>query len=148
MIHCGTNNIQNDVRTVIINKIKSLIDELRKNNPTAIILVSDILARPKDHATSGVKVIDINNALRIHVPLWGCKLVASHKLTFKNNKPVADLYDDGLHLNQKGSIKLRQFINQRLAEFGTKPVNQCHNATYLRRSQWSKNLLHHVHYNY
>jgi hypothetical protein len=148
LVHCGTNNLLKDDATTIISKTKLIVHEIKNANPMASILVSDILSRPKDHVVLGQKVININNNLRWTVPSWGCHLVASHKFTFRNRQPIADLFEDGLHLNRSGTLKLRQFLSQRLSEHGVKPNGPRQVSIYLKRFQWSKNIKNYIVRNY
>jgi hypothetical protein len=140
LIHCGTNNIQKDSKETIVLKFKLLIDEIRIINPSVNLLISDILARPIDHTSHGQRVIETNCLLRGKIPLWNCHLVASHKISFRNCKPVPELFLDGLHLNQNGTMKLKQFLSQRLSEYGTKPISHRCSSLYLRRHQWSNDM--------
>jgi hypothetical protein len=96
------------------------------------------LARPIDHPTFGLKCAKINKSLRDLSKSWGTSFVASHKITLKAGRPISAMYYDGLHLNMPAVKKFRQFISQRLCEYGSKPTiyisGSCH---YYRRSEWA-----------
>jgi lysophospholipase L1-like esterase len=138
LIHCGTNNISVDSEDCIISKFERMIEIIRTLNGKAKILISSILARPVDHSKYGLKCAKINKILRDMSKTWNVAFVASHKITLKFGKPKTEMYYDGLHLNAAAVKKFRQFISQRLCEYGTKPSILISGSNYYyRRIHWS-----------
>jgi lysophospholipase L1-like esterase len=141
LILCGTNNIQKNTPENVLNKMKNLVEYLLSVNPRPQVIISAILPRPLDYATSHPIIKQINKELNRLCPRWGAKYIASFKLFIKYGRPVDDYYSDGLHLNANGTRRLRQFLSQRLAELGNKPSQEMSGInTYLKRSIWSNNL--------
>jgi lysophospholipase L1-like esterase len=137
LIHCGTNNINKNTPSEIVSKLESLINKIKETNPTLTILLSAILPRPIDNTTTGESVKYVNMELKKLCPLWGVCFVASYKMMFRRGTPVEAYYQDGLHLNENGTRRLRQYFSQRLADLGKKPENDLMKSIYLRRSEWS-----------
>jgi hypothetical protein len=139
LIHCGTNNIVSDSEPTIIDKFKIILTTLTNYNKDAHIMISTILARPLDHNKYGPKCASINRRLRELSKVDNFSVVMSHKITLKAGKPITDMFYDGLHLNQPAVKKLRQYLSQRLAEYGSKPESIISGKTYyLRRCEWSQ----------
>jgi hypothetical protein len=137
LVLCGTNNVGHDTIAIILEKLELLVRQIYMANEQAIVLLSSILARPLDHDRVGHMCAQLNRQLKVKCMEWGVKFVAAHKITLKFGKPINDLFYDGIHLKQPGVIKLRQYLSQRLAEYGTKAVNQTHGQSiYLRRQGW------------
>jgi hypothetical protein len=81
----------------------------------------------------------INKKLKEMSVNSGFICITSHKITLQGGKPLESLFYDGLHMKKAGVFKFRQYLCQRLSEFGTKPnIPVSGSNHYLRRPQWSK----------
>jgi hypothetical protein len=102
--------------------------------------MSAILPRLKDDDIYCQKVKEINSELEKSCIEWGVSFIKSNKIMLKYGKPVSEYYHDGLHLNKKGVLRLRQFFSQKLAELGCKPMSTASTTVYLRRHEWKVGL--------
>jgi lysophospholipase L1-like esterase len=139
LLHCGTNNVVKNNIPEIISKFENLITLLNRLNPNVKILISTILARPIDFDKYGAKCAELNQKLKTFCHDHHLGYVATHKITLKYGRPITDLYYDGIHLKDTGVRKLKQFLSQRLAEYGNRPTQLGFTSTYLKRSHWQKN---------
>jgi lysophospholipase L1-like esterase len=137
LIHCGTNDTGSSSVLNIVEKFKNIIHLLKSLNGAAKILISAILPRLRDDVDTGPNIKLINFELRSNCRTWGAEYIASNRLLLHSGKPVAKYYCDGIHLSSQGTKRLRQFFSQKMAELGTKPVEDLGTATYLRRPEWS-----------
>jgi hypothetical protein len=137
LLHCGTNNIEKDTTETILSKFEALVHVVKSINADAKILISSILPRPLDFSTLGFRATVINSSLKRKCLNWGVYFVATHKMTLKFGKFCPEFYQDGIHLNQPGVKRVRQFFCQRLAEFGSKPLDNVGSTLYLKRWQWN-----------
>lgn len=96
ILHCGTNDLTNDVKT--IKRIKRLINEIEENFASTELVISSIIQRFD---------LDVNDDIdRINERLR--KLCVSKGLTFIDNKNITEscLNRGKLHLNRRGTSYL------------------------------------------
>ena len=96
ILHCGTNDLTNDVNTT--KKIKKLIKEIKENFTSTELVISGIIQRYDQNFNEDIE--RINEKLR--------KLCVSKGLTFIDNKNINEgcLNRGKLHLNRRGSSYL------------------------------------------
>ena len=117
IIHVGTNDIFaiNCSQFQII--MKEIIQEIRKCNPSTLILLSSILPRPVDFKDSKMQVAQFNNSLKELANTNNIRFMACEKSFFNRyGYPIKCLFQkDKLHLSFTGLTKLQQFIANTLA---------------------------------
>jgi hypothetical protein len=143
LVHCGTNNVDQDTCEEIVLKTVVLVTKIRQLKPDMKILVSSILPKLKTDGTWNKSVDQINEMLWAKSGPCQFYFVASYKVIVdcKTKMPNHDYYLDGIHLNKMGTLRLRQFLTQVLSEQGHKSQVVFSSSTYLRRSQWQGSML-------
>ena len=112
VIHVGTNDLSgNDIKTILL-KYKRLIKLVQSVNSSAVIGVSSILPKPCETEEENERIITLNREVKT--------LCSDHKVHFipsyrpfvaKAKKINIELFArDKLHLNFKGSVKLRNCL--------------------------------------
>lgn len=112
IIHVGTNDVQSLKVDEIISAYNNLIEVVKQNSDTSII-ISSILPRPVDHHVTGDKVRLINSKLKQLCKQRKVQYLHTFRPFLKNCQPLRELYaikDQGLHLNLDGTRRLRQFF--------------------------------------
>jgi lysophospholipase L1-like esterase len=136
MIHVGTNNIPVNSEDQIMSKLSELILNVKCQFPNINIIFSSILPRPQNNECYGTKIQNINKKLKSLCLEHNIYFAASYKPFVKYGKVCSQYYYDGVHLTQQGTFRLRQFMSQRLAEYGNKPLDLEGHSTYLIRPEW------------
>ena len=92
ILHCGANDITNDVNTV--KKIKKLVKEIKENDSSTDIVISGLIKRFDRNAIDGIE--RINEKLR--------RWCIGKGLTFIDNNNINEscLNRGKLHLNRRG----------------------------------------------
>ena len=104
ILHCGTNDITNDVNTV--KKIKKLVKEIEENDGSTDIVISGLIKRFDRNAIDDIE--RINEKLK--------RWCIGKRLTFIDNNNINEscLNRGKLHLNRRGSSylvnNLKKFI--------------------------------------
>jgi hypothetical protein len=136
LLHCGTNDIPKTPIKDFIPKFKRLVDLIRINAPQIVIIVSAVLPRLRDDAIFYEKIKEVNFQVKKSCEEWRVWFVPSNRLMLRNGKPIVDYYYDGLHLNNHGIIRLKQYFSQKLSELGGKPTSVNSTTSYQKRSEW------------
>jgi lysophospholipase L1-like esterase len=144
LIHCGTNDVDSFDLDEIVSKFENLIKTINNINPETKILISSILPKFDKNGESDPRISKINKAIWDKCASWRCFFVASFKVLSHEDEPCSAYFLDGIHLNKDATLRVRQFMTQRLAEWGNKPQSPFSSATYLKRSQWMKGVSCHL----
>ena len=97
IIHCGTNNLRSDEPEETAKKIVNVA--LAASRTVRSVAVSSILARG-DSDLMESKRVQVNNLLERSLETYGIDFIKHEN--FDENWQVL-LYDDGIHLNQRGT---------------------------------------------
>ena len=98
LIHAGTNDIWDRSNIEIFDKLMSIVHLLKVRNPQAKVLISSILPCPRDDAVTHVRLIELNQLLKIMAGYYPYKFIASFHRFIKNGRPYLSLFrHDGLH---------------------------------------------------
>jgi lysophospholipase L1-like esterase len=122
LIQAGTNNLQKDSAPLIAEKMAYLHDVIRERNPTATLLFSGIIYRPRDEENDIVfsrkgerylatKRHEANT--RVEELLWprgGIQLKTWRKFMVGSNPDYNMFEPDGLHLNEEGLLRIKQYL--------------------------------------
>jgi lysophospholipase L1-like esterase len=114
IIHAGTNNMESDSVTEILNQLYFIVDTIRLLVPGIIIVLTHILPRPIDWYFTGDKLLDLNTALRGKAREWDCELIPCSKIFYDGLVPNNKLFtqDDMLHLSRKGTKALQRYVGR------------------------------------
>ena len=98
--------------SIIQDKYRTLILEIRKHNPNICLLVSAILPRVFDFSQNKDYLIEVNKKIeQLCLEFQSCSYLCSYKPLMKNGKPIDKYYSwDGLHLTPEGSKVLQRFF--------------------------------------
>ena len=112
----GTNDMGTPIHLVKHQFIR-LFETINGRTQHSTIAFCSILPRPRDHARSRAPIRALN--------LWltpACRRNGYHHLNptklfrRRDGTPHADLFRDGLHLNDDGTRKLRDFLRSKITE--------------------------------
>lgn len=112
IIHVGTNDINSLSVGEILSSFNNLIEVVRRNSETTI-LISSIIPRPVDHQVTGDKVKLVNSKLKQLCMQRKVQFLHTFRPFIRNCEPRRELFaikDQGLHLNLDGTRRLRQFF--------------------------------------
>lgn len=115
IFHVGTNDIANRASfNAIISDFGNLIAICRKVKPNIKIIVSAILPRPVDHATTDSVIRQVNSYLMKNMSRnMNFRFICTYKPFTHCGKVKLELFakrDGGLHLNTEGTNRLRYFF--------------------------------------
>ena len=120
------------VKTDFIN----LIEQVRYQNPSACIVPLAVIPRLDDWSWSKSFYIELNDFIQ----RWCCDqqsqgskaiFVTSYSLLLKKGEPVSDYYKwDGIHLSEKGLLRVKQCIQQAISS-----KNICKGGEWKRKPQ-------------
>ena len=117
-VHVGTNNVQVDNPDVMFIKTRFLIDSIRQKLPNATIVLSLILPRLVDFATSCDKVKEYNYKITNWANILRIKIIPSYRNFVLQGSPISDLYAiDHLHLKDTGTLVLEEYISRTLGRY-------------------------------
>ena len=94
IVHCGTNDIPKDIKTV--DNLKMMDDYIKSNSPDTKLVISSLIAR-KDKPSYQKQVVTMNERLK--------KFTGKNNIDFIENTNINDscLSRSKLHLNKKGN---------------------------------------------
>ena len=113
VMHVGTNDVANGSSPrQIAASYDQVIKSIKHQNPRATIVVSAIVPRWLDDQDTGPVIASINKMLQENSDrVWNCLMVRSDKQFRCGGYIRREFYDqDRLHLNARGSQRLRDFI--------------------------------------
>ena len=86
----------------LMNLTWDLICQVRHVAPTAHILISQIIPRPKDFESTNDKIVKYNKALYACSGLWGITTITSYQTLQVDHVPVQSYYKPkgNLHLSK------------------------------------------------
>lgn len=118
IVHVGSNNLHspNVNRMEIANLYNYLLKLIRRGNPSAAIVLSEIVPRTYENENQVNQRMDINRIIEqvVRIQDFRCYFFRSYRaLTIKGSLHADEQYYaiDGLHLNMRGTSKLRASIN-------------------------------------
>ena len=118
IVHVGTNNVRHSDIPHIRCLYNALIFQLHKANSGALILLSSVLHRPVDFQLTKDTVIKTNQCLKFLAQKYlYCEYLKTYKSFMSGGAPNRSLYatnDGGLHLNVKGTLRLRSLFKNRI----------------------------------
>ena len=109
ILHVGTNNIDK----MEIGAILSAFNNLISSRSDPMIVISNILPRPKDHSSHGDQVKNVKKGLVQLSKDRKVLLLHTYRPFLKYCLPKREMFainDQGLHLNTDGTRRLRQFF--------------------------------------
>ena len=109
VIHVGTNDVKGNHLNVIVQKYLRLLEIVRYKNHSAGIGLSSVLPKPCETQVVNEKIILLNRDLKRISVTNNCHFIPSYRpFVGKQRQLNTELFaKDGLHLNFKGSVKLR-----------------------------------------
>ncbi len=117
IVHIGTNNIQADKASYIVERIKLLLDRIKQINHKALVGYSAMLPRPIDEFKTQRKVKGINQLLYQWCLETSKMYLKSYSPVTKHGWAVAQFFNqkDKLHLNEVGVRKWVSYLNQQIS---------------------------------
>ena len=116
VIAIGTNDIGKPAHVVKGDFIK-LFDAIHSRTQRATVAFCTILPRPRDHRVTRAPVKALNDWLGPAVKRNGFVILNPQKLfRSRDGTPHFDLFRDGLHLNEDGIRKFRDFLRTKITE--------------------------------
>ena len=120
ILHLGTNDAsdpkvnEND----LLDLTWDLICQVRRVAPTAHLVISQIIPRPKDFAITNDKIVKYNKMLYANSRGWGITTIPSYQTLQFDCVPVESYYKpkDRLHLNKLGVAHLRMCLSKGIAK--------------------------------
>ena len=112
IIHVGTNDILSFSAGEIVSSFNNLIEVVRQNSETTI-LISSIIPMLVDHQATGDQVKLVNSKLKQLCVQRKVQFLHTFRPFIRNCEPRRELFaikDQGLHLNLYGTRRLRQFF--------------------------------------
>lgn len=110
--HIGTNNINRDSDSDLIERMKTLIGTIKFRYPQAEIVISHVIPRPVDYAVTADKVKRFNEAIEAKKATWNIKTIQTYRAMQHDRTPIWSYYqeDDRLHPNPLGDGALREYL--------------------------------------
>lgn len=117
ILHVGTNDIANRASfREIISDFGNLIAVCKNENPSIEIIISAIIPRPIDHKISDPVIREVNSYLNKKMSkTMNFRFICTYRPFTYCGKIRIELYaklDGGLHLNNAGTNRLKQFFVQ------------------------------------
>ena len=112
IIHVGTNDILSLSAGEIVNSFNNLIEVVRQNSETTI-LISSIIPMLVNHQVTGDQVKLVNSKLKQLCVQRKVQFLHTFRPFIRNCEPRRELFAikyQGLHLNLDGTRRLRQFF--------------------------------------
>ena len=141
LLVCGTNNVETDSEESIVHQLRELCHFILSLNPSCVVIISSLIPRPSIDHFYGPKIVNINAKLKQQVTTWDGQtfVIPSYKLFVLSGKVEMKYYcSDGVHFNELGSKRIKQYISQMFVKFSHKPATLTFGSTqsYSRR-EWS-----------
>ena len=112
IIHCGTNNIDHDQPTLIVDGIISIGVTFRDKNKNTKIIITGLLPRDNARSTRRKKIIQTNLYLEEQCCLYGFSFIKQDSDWMHGNGELKEnlFYSDNLHLIEDGNKKFATSI--------------------------------------
>ena len=118
ILHVGTNDLWKRNPSIVINDMKLLIETIRTRNPTAVIVLSQLINRPCDEVETDQYRKTVNRGYQNLAKELksGCNTWKTWRSTENRDRTTdRSLFSrDLLHLNYKGNLRLKQYIESNL----------------------------------
>ena len=111
MLLVGTNNVETNTPTQIIEKYKNLTDAIQRENKKVKVICFEIPPRPNDYNKLNDRVTSFNTLLKKLAREKQYTFVNIYKTYMSHGGPTRALFAmDGLHFSKGGNKKLRQIV--------------------------------------
>ena len=109
VLHVETNDLTGSSVEEIVSSYSRLLDLVRSLNKAATVGVSSIIPKPCEPEKENLRIVQLNRELKKVCAKKGAYFIPSYRpFVVKNQQINTELYaKDKLHLNHKGSVKLR-----------------------------------------
>jgi len=120
VVHLGTNDVSKKHMTLdkLINLTTTLINQIKRVAPTAIIALSHVIPRPCDYLKTKDLVMEYNKKVQGCALEWGIRTFPTYETLQKHGKPIEAYYKniDRLHLNVLGVKRIRMCLSKFIAK--------------------------------
>ncbi|XP_068082581.1 uncharacterized protein [Anabrus simplex] len=113
ILHVGTHDLKRRRTEYIMEKFYELVNSTKKKFPKANVVISGILRRPD---VSWKKIGRLNQELQ-----WVAESCGSLFVDGNSSINDRDFSRDGLHLNQRGAVRLSELFSKVTESFSTRP---------------------------
>ena len=130
-LHIGTNDISNSSVDHILDLFETLVQTIQELYPTLTLILSSVLPRFVDFATTFEKVKLVNQRLSSFCAKTGVYFAPSYKFLMRKGHINQGLFHtDGLHLSNTGVQTFRGYICDRFASVGFKSTRALYGHTH------------------